>query len=77
VLGVSLDEDRTDWLNAIAEDKLAWIQISDLKKWRSSVVASYGIDGIPYNVLVDPQGKIIANNLRGSALQSKLAEVLK
>jgi peroxiredoxin len=77
VLGVSLDEDRTDWLNAIAEDKLAWIQISDLKKWRSSVVAAYGIDGIPYNVLVDPQGKIIANNLRGSALQSKLAEVLK
>jgi thiol-disulfide isomerase/thioredoxin len=77
VLGVSLDDDKTGWMNAIAEDKLEWIQISDLKKWRSSVVTSYGFDGIPYNVLVDPQGKIIANNLRGPALQNKLAEVLK
>lgn len=77
VLGVSLDEDKQDWINAIAEDQLPWQHISDLKKWRSSVVGLYGIDGIPYSVLVDPQGKIIAANLRGSALQNKLAEVLK
>jgi peroxiredoxin len=77
ILGVSLDDDKTDWLNAIAEDKLDWLHISDLKKWKSPVVPSYGIEGIPYNVLVDPQGKIIANNLRGGELHSKLAEVLK
>ena len=77
VLGVSLDEDKQDWINAIAEDHLPWQHISDLKKWKSIVVGLYGIDGIPYSVLVDPQGKIIAANLRGSALQNKLAEVLK
>jgi peroxiredoxin len=77
VLGVSLDDNKTDWLNAIAEDKLDWIQVSDLKKWSSAAVALYGFDGIPYNVLVDPQGKIIATSLRGGALQNKLTEVLK
>ncbi len=77
VLGVSLDNDKNDWINAIAEDKLPWQQISDLKKWNSEAVGLYGFDGIPYNVLVDPQGKIIATGLRGSALQNKLAEVLK
>lgn len=77
VLGVSLDDDKADWLKAIAADKLNWQQISDLKKWSSPVVALYGIDGIPYNVLVDPQGKIIANNLRGEELQKKLSAVLK
>ena len=77
VLGVSLDDDKSDWISAIAEDKLPWQQISDLKKWNSAAVGLYGFDGIPYNVLVDPQGKIIATGLRGSALQTKLAEVLK
>lgn len=77
ILGVSLDENRTEWLNAIAADNLSWPQISDLKKWSSPVVGSYGFDGIPYNVLVDPQGKIIASRLRGNALQMKLAEILK
>ena len=77
VLGVSLDDNKNAWINAIAEDKLPWQQISDLKKWRSEVVGLYGFDGIPYNVLVDPQGKIVATSLRGSTLQNKLAEVLK
>lgn len=77
VLGVSLDDDKDDWIKAIADDHLSsWQQISDLKRWKSAVVNPYGLDGIPYNVLVDPQGKIIAVNLRGSALQNKLSEVL-
>ncbi len=76
VLGVSLDDDKDDWIKAIADDHLSWQHISDLKKWRSAVVDPYGFDGIPYNVLVDPQGKIIAANLRGSALQNKLTKVL-
>ncbi|MFZ1306223.1 MAG: redoxin domain-containing protein [Ferruginibacter sp.] len=77
VLGVSLDENKQAWINAIKEDKLNWQQISDLKKWNSAATSLYGIDGIPYNVLIDPQGKIIATDLRESALQNKLAEVLK
>jgi thiol-disulfide isomerase/thioredoxin len=77
VLGVSLDDDKTQWLKAIAADKLSWKQISDLKKWNSAAVDLYGFDGIPYNVLVDPKGKIIATGLRGDALEAKLAELMK
>lgn len=77
ILGVSLDKNKTAWLEAIKEDNLAWQQISDLKYWSSAAVPLYGLDVIPYNVLINPQGKIIATNLRGSSLQDKLAEVLK
>jgi peroxiredoxin/menaquinone-dependent protoporphyrinogen IX oxidase len=77
VLGVSLDKDKAAWLKAIKDDGLTWPHISDLKYWSSAAVPLYGLDGIPYNVLVDPQGKIIADNLRGPLLLSKLGEVLK
>lgn len=77
VLGVSLDQDKQSWLDAIKKDNLTWQHISDLKYWGSAAVPLYGIDGIPYNVLVDPQGKILAVHLTGNALQNKLAEVLK
>lgn len=77
VLGVSLDKEKEPWLKAIADDGLNWTQVSDLKFWESSVVPLYGISGIPTNILVDPDGKIIAADLRGSGLQDKLAEVLK
>lgn len=77
VLGVSLDNDKAAWLKAIADDKLSWQQVSDLKQWNSAAVGLYGFDGIPYNVLVDPQGKILATELRGEALTQKLNEVLK
>ena len=76
VLGVSLDKDKADWLSAIHKDGLTWTQVSDLKEWDSMVVPLYNIEGIPYNVLLDPQGMIIAMNLRGEALVKKLAEVL-
>ncbi len=77
VLGVSLDENKTSWLAAIKKDNLAWPQMSDLKYWDSEAVGAYGLEGIPFNVLLDPQGKIIAYRLRGDALEQKLAEVLK
>jgi peroxiredoxin len=77
VLGVSLDEDKDAWLKAIKDDNLTWKQISDLKGWQTSAVPLYGFEGIPYNVLIDPQGMIIATSLRESALQQKLEEVLK
>jgi peroxiredoxin len=77
ILGVSLDQDKEKWLEAIQQDGLPWTQISDLKYWSSAVVPLYNIDAIPFNVLLDPQGKIIANDLRGADLERKLAEILK
>jgi peroxiredoxin len=77
VLGVSLDKDKASWVKAIADDKLNWPQISDLKYWSSAAVGLYGLDGIPFNVLVDPQGKIIAIGLRGEELTKRLGELLK
>lgn len=76
VLGVSLDEDAEDWKKAIVADKLAWPQMSDLKGWSTEAAGVYGFDGIPYNVLIDPSGKIIATDLREEQLGKKLAEVL-
>ncbi|MCK7558955.1 AhpC/TSA family protein [Chitinophaga sedimenti] len=77
ILGVSLDEDKGKWQQAIANDKLAWAHVSDLRQWESAVVPLYNITGIPTNILLDPSGKIIAANLRGPQLEAKLAEVLK
>ncbi len=79
ILGVSLDQPdgKNDWMKAIKEDQLTWTHVSDLKFWESAVVPLYNIKGIPYNVLVDPQGKVVAENLRGEDLAKKLSDVLK
>jgi len=77
VLGVSLDDDKAAWQTAIKDDKLTWQHISDLKKWESTVVSTYQLSGIPYNVLIDTNGIIIAKELRGKALQDTLASILK
>ncbi len=76
ILGVSLDKDKDEWVKAIKDDKLAWTNISDLKYWSSAAVPLYNIEGIPFNILVGPDGKIIAEGLRGPALEQKLAELL-
>ncbi|MFT3678526.1 MAG: TlpA disulfide reductase family protein [Chitinophagaceae bacterium] len=79
VLGVSLDQpgQRDKWLKAVMDDKLTWTQVSDLQYWNSKVVKLYGFEGIPYNVLVDPKGIVVAEGLRGSQLGLKLAELLR
>jgi peroxiredoxin len=79
ILGVSLDRpgQKSSWLKAIKDDKLTWTHVSDLKFWDSEVVPLYHIEGIPYNVLLDPEGKVIAEKLRGTDLEAKLSEVLK
>ncbi len=77
ILGVSLDKTKDAWLEAIKKDGLTWTHISDLKFWDSEAVGLYGFNGIPYNVLLDPTGKIIADNLRGGELERKLEEVLQ
>lgn len=79
VLGVSLDRSSAKgaWLKAIKDDKLTWTQVSDLKSWQNEVAVLYGVQAIPQNFLIDPQGKIVAKNLRGEELDIKLAELIK
>ncbi len=76
ILGVSLDKTKADWLQAIAEDGLVWNHVSDLKYFESQAARDYNINGIPFSILVDPDGIIVAKNLRGNELHRKLAEVL-
>lgn len=78
ILGVSLDQEdgKENWMKAVMKDKLTWTQVSDLKFWGSAVVPLYNIEGIPFNVLVDPNGKIVAKALRGENLATTLDKVL-
>jgi thiol-disulfide isomerase/thioredoxin len=76
IFQVSLDKTKDDWIKGIEQDKLGqWIHVSDLKYWNSSVVPLYKIESIPYNLLLDAEGKVIASNLRGEQLMVKLQEV--
>ncbi|MEO5685704.1 MAG: TlpA disulfide reductase family protein [Chitinophagaceae bacterium] len=77
VLSISLDKPgaKERWLQAIHDDRLAWTHVSDLQFWNNAVARQYGIQAIPQNLLLDPNGKIIAKNLRGEALEKKLAAI--
>ena len=75
VYGVSLDRNRADWLQAIEQDNLTWTHVSDLKYWQSEAAKTYNITGIPFSLLLDPNGVIVAKNLRGAALHAKLEEI--
>ncbi|WP_257666365.1 TlpA disulfide reductase family protein [Parapedobacter tibetensis] len=77
VLAVSLDDQNTRgaWLKAIETDGLPWIHVSDLKGWNNAVAVQYGVRGVPQNYLVDPEGKIVASNLRDERLHTVLEEV--
>ena len=77
ILGVSLDNDKQAWLDAIKMDKLNWKHISDLKQWESEMPTLYQFNAIPFNVLINPEGKIIASDLRGNQLFKTLEELLK
>jgi thiol-disulfide isomerase/thioredoxin len=77
VLGVSFDQVRDKWLQAIEKDNLTWTQVSDLKGWANEAGKIYGITSIPQNLLLDKDGKILAKNLRGADLDAKLEEILK
>ena len=77
ILGVSLDKAKPAWQDAIRMDNLTWTHVSDLQGWGNAAALQYQIFSIPQNILVDPQGKIVAKNLRGSQLERKLARVLK
>lgn len=78
VLGVSLDRpgQKENWVAAIHKDNLTWTHVSDLQFWNNAAAKLYRVQGIPFNFLVDPQGKIIGRNLRGPDLDNKLCEIL-
>ena len=77
VLGVSLDkaDAKDSWIAAIKADSLTWTQVSDLNFWNNKVAILYAVQSIPHNFLIDPNGKIIAKDLRGSDLDAKLTEI--
>ena len=78
VLGVSLDRpgQKENWIPAIHKDNLTWTHVSDLQFWNNAAAKIYRVGGIPFNILVDPQGKIIGRNLRGPDLDNKLCQIL-
>lgn len=77
VVGLSFDQDKEAWTGAIQSLALPWHHLSDLKGWKCVAGEVYGINSIPATLLVGPDGKIVANNLRGDALEKKLEELLK
>ncbi|AWW32607.1 cytochrome C biogenesis protein [Echinicola strongylocentroti] len=77
VFGVSLDRSKDAWVKAIEEDNLTWTHVSDLKYFNSEAAATYKINAIPATYMIDPEGKIIAKDLRGPSLENKLKEIFK
>lgn len=77
IVGVSFDSKADAWKQAVVDLGMSWPQMSDLKGWKTAAHDEYGVNSIPSNVLVDPQGKIIAMDLRGENLQKKLEEIFK
>ncbi len=77
ILGVSLDRNREKWLQAIEQDGLEWLHVSDLKGWQNEVAQQYNVSSIPQTLLLDAEGKIIGKNLRGQRLVNKLAELFE
>ncbi|MGV3657137.1 MAG: redoxin domain-containing protein [Chitinophagaceae bacterium] len=77
ILGVSLDREKEAWLKAVKDDNLSWTQVSDLQFWNNAAAALYRVQSIPQNFLIDPNGKIIAKDLRGEELVQVLEQLLK
>ncbi len=77
ILGVSLDREKDAWVKAIADDQLIWHHVSDLKHMQNAVAVKYNIHSVPFSLLLDKEGKIIAKNLHGNELDKKLSELLQ
>jgi peroxiredoxin len=76
IIGVSLDKDKKRWEDAIAQDQLTWNHVSNLMHWSDPIARQYAITSIPQTYILNEDGIIIAKNLRGVALENKLAELL-
>lgn len=76
IVGVSLDKDLASWNQAIAKDKITWVQVSNLKEWQEPIAKQYGVEQIPTTFLLDASGKIVAKDLSGEELKAKVLELL-
>ncbi|MEO5892173.1 MAG: TlpA disulfide reductase family protein [Ferruginibacter sp.] len=76
VMGISLDTEKSAWLKAVAHDKIKFIQVSDLKEWNSPAAEKYGVEQIPNSFLIDKTGKIVAIDLEGKELETKIIQLL-
>jgi thiol-disulfide isomerase/thioredoxin len=77
IVGISLDEDKDAWIKGIKDDSITWPQMSDLKGWKSEAAFKYRVQGIPFTVLLDKAGKVIAINLRGEELRNKISTLIR
>ena len=77
IVGLSFDQDKDAWVRAIKEWDMPWVHLSDLKRGGSVAVGVYSVTGIPDNLLIDPEGTIVARGLRGDELDARLAEIFK
>lgn len=77
IVGISLDETKAAWLNAVKQDGMPWIQVSDLKGFKTDIALKYGIAAIPQNFLINPEGVIVAKNLRGENVNEQIAKFIK
>ena len=77
IVGLSFDREKEPWVAAITEWEMPWIHLSDLKYWNSTASDVYSVNSIPDNLLIDPEGSVVARGLRGEDLEAKLAEVIK
>jgi len=77
IVGVSLDKSKENWKKIIDRENINWLQISDLQFWKSPVAKTYGIEELPYNLVLDTSGKIIAINIHGEELKTFIANELK
>lgn len=76
IVGVSLDKDADAWKKAIAKDGLTWTQVSNLKHWEEPIARQYNVEAIPATFILDANGKVVAQDLRGPALKAKILELL-
>lgn len=77
IIGVSLDKEKEAWMKAIADDKLTWLQVSNLKFWEDPIAKQYAVEAIPATFILDANGTIVAKDLKGAELDAKIAELLK
>ena len=77
VFGVSIDSKKTDWIRAIAQDKITYTQVNDTAGWYSPVAEKYGVNAIPNTFLLDKSGKVVAINLEDEELENKIKELIK
>ena len=77
VVGLSFDREKEPWVKAIVEWDMPWVHLSDLKYWQTAAAEVYGVNSIPDNILINPEGRIVARGLRGTELDAFLSSVLK